>query len=119
MNYPQVPMIAISPTHRSPATGEPTPGCEGGKGAASGSSRAASGLSKSETVAHYQALAAEAAALPGCRVCRVAITRSNTHLPADLRAVGMTWDELEVCDKCRPGDDERYGVACFEGRRIC
>jgi hypothetical protein len=33
----------ISPTHRSPATGEPTPGCEGGKGAASGRSRAACG----------------------------------------------------------------------------
>ena len=67
---------------------------------------------------HYRALATEAATLPVCRVCRVILTRTNTTLTDDLRLVcGLTWDHLELRDRCRDSDDEEYGLRCSEGSR--
>jgi hypothetical protein len=52
-----------------------------------------------------------------CRVCRIPISRSNAHLPADERAVGYTFSDVDVCDRCRRDDDEAYGVACSMAAR--
>jgi len=56
--------------------------------------------------------------LPTCRVCRVVLTRENTTLTDDLLIVcGLTWDDLELCDRCRDSEDEEYGQKCQEASR--
>lgn len=47
-----------------------------------------------------------------CRRCRVRITPENTTLLRDERALGITLAEVEVCNRCRPMDDEQYGISC-------
>jgi hypothetical protein len=47
-----------------------------------------------------------------CRRCRALLTAGNTHLTGDLRRVGVKFADLDTCDRCRPADDEAYGLAC-------
>lgn len=47
-----------------------------------------------------------------CRRCRALLTVANTHLTTDLRRVGVKFADLDTCDRCRPADDEAYGLEC-------
>lgn len=50
--------------------------------------------------------------LSRCTRCSLPMTRANTTLQPDERALGMTLADVDVCNGCRDIVDENYGLAC-------